>query len=114
MLMATIFTQKIIKSMEKAGYEIQGMTMAITNMQQMLDFYSNVFKIHFTEKKMYNSKLYSGLWGELNLLFCPAEIARNTAVQNRHQFDILVSDLQNTIELTTKTRRETNGRINKR
>ena len=66
--------------------------MAITNMQKMLAFYSNVFQIEFTEKEMYGSHLYSGIWGELNLLFCPAEIAQNTAEQNRHQFDIEVSD----------------------
>lgn len=88
--------------MEKSVYQIEGMTMAITNMEEMLAFYSNVFNIQFVEKKMYESKLYSSRWGGLKLLFCPAEIARNTATQNRHQFDIVVSDLQKIIELTTK------------
>lgn len=51
---------------------------------------------------MYESNLYFGTWGELNLLFCPAEIAKNTVIQKRYQFDILVADLNKIIELTTK------------
>lgn len=88
--------------MEKADYQIEGLTMAITNMEQMLDFYSNTFKIQFAEKEMYDAKLYSGVWGGLNLLFCPAKIARNTADQNRHQFEIVVADLEQIIEVTSK------------
>ena len=88
--------------MEKTGYQIEGMTIAVTSMEQMLDFYANTFNIRFTEKEMYGSKLYSSVWGGLNLLFCPANIAGNTSEQNRHQFDILVLDLKKTIEITTK------------
>ncbi|NAS31887.1 hypothetical protein GTQ40_12945 [Flavobacteriaceae bacterium R38] len=97
--------------MENPRYSIQGMTMAITNMEKMLSFYSNVFDIQFEEKEMYNSKLYTGIWGGLNLLFCPAEIAQNTATQNRHQFDIIVSDIQKTIYLAIQHGGETIGDI---
>jgi len=97
--------------MENPGYNIQGITIAITNMKQMLAFYSNVFDIQFEEREMYGSKLYSGIWGGLNLLFCPAEIAQNTATQNRHQFDITVSDVQKTIELVLKYKGNTMGEI---
>lgn len=37
--------------MENTDYQIEGMTIAITNMEQMLNFYSNTFKIQFTVKK---------------------------------------------------------------
>lgn len=80
-------------------YQIEGMTMAITNMDEMLGFYSNVFQISFEEKDMFNTKLYAGKWGDLKLLFCPAALAQNTATQNRHQFDIIVNDLASSIEL---------------
>lgn len=88
--------------MEKINYRIEGMTMAISNMPAMLDFYSKVFEITFTEKELYNTRLYSGVWGGFELLFCPAEIAGNEAEQNRHQFDIVVSDLNKIIETTVK------------
>ena len=88
--------------MEQPDYKIEGLTIAITNMKQMLDFYSNVFNVKFEAKKMYGTTLYTGVWGGLNLLFCPAEIAGNTAIQNRHQFDITVPDLQSIIGLATK------------
>jgi predicted enzyme related to lactoylglutathione lyase len=80
------------------SFQITGLTIAVTRMEAMLAFYSSVFGIKFQAKEMYGSTLYSGRWGQLELLFCPAEIAQNTATQNRHQFDIVVSDLDKTIQ----------------
>lgn len=97
--------------MEQKDYQIEGLTLAVRNMEQMLDFYATVFHIEFVEKVMYESKLYSGIWGGLNLLFCPAELAENTAMQNRHQFDIVVPDLHKLIELTTKHGGELMGEV---
>lgn len=77
----------------KRAFEIQGMTIAVTHMPEMLDFYTNVFDISFHEIEMMDYKLYSGSWGDLSLLLCPAPLAQNTATQNRHQFDIIVPDI---------------------
>ncbi len=79
------------------NYQITGLTIAVTNMESMLDFYTHIFDIQFVEKEMFGARLYSGQWGGIELLFCPAEIAQNTAKQNRHQFDILVPDLKQLI-----------------
>ena len=112
-LLATLFLSCNFnpKNMDQFNFQIEGMTMAITNMSQMLDFYSNVFQVQFEEKDMYDSKLYSGKWGGLNLLFCPADVARNTATQNRHQFDIVVSDIHKTAELAVLHGGEKMGEI---
>ena len=75
------------------NYQIQGLTMAITNMEAMLDFYMNLFEMKFIEKSMFGTKMYSGIWSGLNLLFCPAELARIAANQNRHQFDIIIENI---------------------
>lgn len=88
--------------MEKSVYQIEGMTIAIKNRKEMVAFYANTFNIQFEEKEMYGTTLYTSVWGGLKLLFCPAEIAGNTADQNRHQFDVIVPDLEQLIELTTK------------
>ncbi len=111
-LFVTLLSQNTsAQNMDDKSYQIEGMTIAITNMERMLEFYSKVFDIDFSEKEMYNSKLYSGHWGGLDLLFCPAEIAGNTAIQNRHQFDIIVSDLEAIIEVATKYGGKTMGGI---
>ena len=34
--------------------------------------------------------------GAFDLLFCPAELAGITADQNRHQFDIVIPDIEQT------------------
>lgn len=81
-------------------YKINGLTIAVVKMEEMIEFYSNVFDIEFGVVDMYDEKLYSGCWGELKILFCPAELANNSAKQNRHQFDIEVSDLSNAVKMT--------------
>lgn len=78
--------------------KIEGITIAVVDIAEMLNFYQNVFGIKFEELNMHNSKLYIGKWDNLNLLFCPAEIAGNSAEQNRHQLDMVVSDLKKTIK----------------
>lgn len=75
-------------------YQIQGMTLFVNDMEAMLDFYMNVFEITFIEKKVHETNLYSGVWSGLNILLCPAELTKVTANQNRHQFDIIVEDIQ--------------------
>jgi predicted enzyme related to lactoylglutathione lyase len=89
----TALTQRTQQLKSTDGYEIEGLTLAINDMPKMLKFYKNVFGINFTERNEFGTKLYSGKWANLSLLFCPAEVAQNKATQNKHQFDILVEDL---------------------
>ena len=93
------------------NFKITSLTMAITHMEAMLKFYSEIFNIKFEEMGMYGAKLYSGTWGQLGLLFCPAELAQNTATQNRHQFDIEVEDLDALQELVLNHGGELMGEV---
>ena len=81
------------------NYQITGLTLAVTNMQQMLEFYEGVFQIRFTMQEMQGHQLYKTKWLGMDLLFCPAELANNTATQNRHQFDIATENIIATVEL---------------
>ncbi len=74
-------------------YKIPGLTVAVTNMKAMVSFYEQVFEMEFQPVSQYQNTLYQGIWGGLSMLFCPAELAKNTATQNRHQFNIEVNDL---------------------
>ena len=87
--------------MIKITATLKGMTIAVTNMNAMLTFYHQVLGIEFSEQELFGRQLYTGKWGTLELLFCPADLAQNTAKQNRHQFDIVVPDLQHVIQLVT-------------
>ncbi|MEO1049938.1 MAG: VOC family protein [Bacteroidota bacterium] len=79
--------------MSAGNYNIEGLTIAVSDMQAMLAFYRHVFGIQFEEQEMYGMKLYSGQWECLKLLLCPAELADVKVDQNRHQFDIIVEDV---------------------
>ena len=60
---------------------------------------------------MGSSQLYKGIWGDLKLLFCPANIAGITVDQNRHQFEIIVSDIHKFMDLCSKYGGELIGSI---
>ncbi|MFP2994816.1 VOC family protein [Spongiivirga sp. MCCC 1A20706] len=82
---------------------ILGFTLAVTNMDGMVHFYSKVFGISFERINQFETTLYRGEWNGLNILLCPAQIANNDAKQNRHQLDILVQDIQKSVQLIEGT-----------
>lgn len=97
--------------MNNTEYQIEGLTIAIYNMDEMLAFYSNVFSISFEEKEMFGSKLYEGHWGSLKLLFCPAALAGIDVDRNRQQFDIKVLNINSVIETAMQFKGRKMGEI---
>ncbi|MEM8566626.1 MAG: VOC family protein [Bacteroidota bacterium] len=83
-------------------YSVKGITLAVREMDKMLSFYTNVFGVSFKKQQINDSTLYEGIWAGIHLLLCPAELASNTALQNRHQFDLWVSDFDAIISLCTQ------------
>jgi len=86
---------------ESTKCRINRLTLAVNNMDAMIAFYSSVFDIHFSKKEMYGGELFAGKLFGIEILFCPAVIAGNTATQNRHQFDCVVPDIHAVINLAT-------------
>lgn len=76
---------------------ISGMTIAVTQMHEMVDFYHNVLKLEFEEVNMFGATLFKAQLGAIEILFCPAELAQNTAKQNRHQLNFEIDDLAQTL-----------------
>ncbi|MEP5612322.1 MAG: VOC family protein [Cyclobacteriaceae bacterium] len=85
--------------MTNKEYKIEGLTIAVVNMDEMLKFYSSVFSIEFQEQDMFGSKLYSGQWDLLKILLCPADLAGIDVHRNRQQFDIKVRDLDEILKI---------------
>ncbi len=79
------------------GYKIEGLTISVTDMPSMLDFYSHVFEIEFSQREMQGYILYSGTWCGIQLLLCPKELSRIEATQNRHQFDLIVTNIEQVV-----------------
>ncbi|MEM8510206.1 MAG: VOC family protein [Bacteroidota bacterium] len=81
---------------------ITGFTLAVTRMEQTIDFYTHVFGISFEAKELYGDKLYYGDWEGIEICLCPASLAKNTAKQNRHQLEVLVAHIEKTMELVVR------------
>lgn len=80
---------------------IEGLTIATYNTEAMVNFYAKVFGLAFESKQMYGTTLYNAEWSGLKLQFCPAQLAGIEAEQNRHQFDIVVDDLDKALVQVT-------------
>lgn len=86
-------------------FRISKVAMAVTNVDAMVAFYRNVFKIDFRAVDIGNGvKLYMGTFSGMDILFAPNEIANVKAEQSRMQFDIMVPSLKD-----AKTQAEASG-----
>lgn len=90
------------KTMAQTTTKINRITVAVFNETEMKSFYENVFDIEFETINNPGFNLYVGDWGGLEIQFCPAEIAKNTATQNRHQFHIDVKEIDSVLKKVKK------------
>lgn len=92
---------------------IEGMSMAIVKVQPMLDFYSYIFNIKFEKRQGFDTVMYFAKWRGLKLLFVPVELAgeEGAVVQNKHQFDVIVSDIDQLISRVNRYGGEITGAL---
>lgn len=86
---------------------IAKMTIAATNMEQMVNFYQNAFDTEMQSFEAMGETFYSGLLFGMNVVFCPNKLAEVNAEQNRQQFDVLVADIDTVLE----TAKENGGSV---
>ena len=77
---------------------IHRITMAVSDMQKMVQFYNAVFASNLTPFtpalfEEQGAVFYRGSLAGVNLLMCPNEIAGVEAVTNRQQFNFAVDDV---------------------
>ncbi len=80
--------------------KIEGLTIAVENMDAMVNFYNKVFEADLQCIKKYGVELYTGKWCGIEILLCPAQLAGINVNRNRQQFDIIVGDVKAMIENT--------------
>ncbi len=80
------------------SFKLSKITVSITNIDLMVNFYKTVFDCDFKEINAFGTTLYSDSFCGINILLCPNTIAGVVAEQNRQQFDIEVTDINKTIQ----------------
>ena len=73
---------------------IDRITIAVDSMESMVQFYSAVLGVEFTEGTMFKRVLYRGAFGNIDLLLCPKDLAGVEANVNTIQLRFLVPDVQ--------------------
>ena len=73
-------------------------TIAIDNVQECLDFYSNVFDIKFEEYDLGNDFIYGSAIGDINIILCPKNVAGITANENNIQLSFFVENVEKSYE----------------
>ena len=77
--------------------QIESITLATTDMMQMVEFYNTVLSSHLTSFQPYpDATFYSGMLANIPLVMCPNIVAGVNAHQNRHQFRFKVDDIHQT------------------
>lgn len=75
--------------------ELNGLTIAVTNMEQMVKFYNAVFSANLKPTvNIGDNQFYGGTLAGVQLTLCPNEIAGVVAEQNRQQFRFQVDDIE--------------------
>ena len=82
---------------------LEGITIAVNDMEAMRNFYQAVFKLEFEAFELAGNKLYTSHWGEIIFTLCPAALAKVEAKENKHQFDVLVDDLEESMIVVLKS-----------
>jgi len=96
---------------KNATTKITGLTLATYDHVAMVSFYTNVFNVKFESFQQEGFTLLQGSFSDIELLLCPAELARNKTNQNRHQLNIEVSEIEKTVELIKKNNGSIDGEI---
>ncbi|MEO8513490.1 MAG: VOC family protein [Ignavibacteria bacterium] len=79
-------------------FKLSQVTIAVTNVKKMAEFYNSVFGTRLNEFEAMGSKFYSGTIAGVNMMLCPNTIAGVTAEQNRHQFDYITEDINEVVK----------------
>lgn len=91
--------------------EIGKITIAVTNTEQMVAFYKNVYKCELKEFDVNGTTLYSGQIAGVKILLCPNSLAGVKAEQNRHQFDYIVKDLDRLVSFALASGGALQGKV---
>ncbi len=92
-------------------YRINARNLAANDVEKMAAFYAGVFGIEFEEHEIQDAKLYAGEFAGTEFVLVPAALADVDAKQNRMQYDLYVSDLDEAIALVEQHGGRTNGRL---
>jgi len=72
---------------------IDRITMAITNMEEMVQFYQNVLPLKLYPEVRGDYTIYLGKVGDVEIIFCPKEIAGVNAAINTIQVRFVVPNV---------------------
>ena len=78
---------------------IELMTLAATNIDDMVKFYNAVFDANLEgEDTPMGMKIYNGVLAGIPLQVCPNSLAQVDAKQNRQQFQFTVDDIEASVQ----------------
>jgi predicted enzyme related to lactoylglutathione lyase len=89
-------------------------TLATTNMGEMVRFYNEVFGAELKPAPQYGSTtpaFHQGTLAGINLLLCPNQIARIKAIENRHQLRFAVIDIEAAIQFVQAAGGKVDGKV---
>ncbi len=93
-------TQEKTKGFEDFAPRVQGVSIAMKNDREMLQFYSSVFKVSFSQVIVHQDTIYTGYIGETSITLAPISITNVDARDNQIQLDVLVNSIEETLKFS--------------
>lgn len=92
-------------------YSLEVMVLSSINIDDMVEFYTNVFDVDFTSDDLDGQSVYTGSFGGMEFVLVPSTLTQITAPVNPTHFDIYVDDLEEGIRLVEAHGGKTNGQL---
>ena len=102
LLILVLRCEKVESDRRTSAIQIQKITLASNDVEQMVKFYNEVLNCNLQSKKGLEFLLYEGELDGIIFQICPNEVAKVKASQNRQQFEFLVNDIEQVISLSER------------
>jgi len=86
------------QNMDTPEFRLSRVAMAVENIEPTVRFYEKVFNITFDSFEAMGQTLYTGKFLGLDFILVPNVMAGVEAKQSRHQFDVVVADMDAVLE----------------
>jgi|GEM_PF-669066 len=91
-----------LPEMAAQEFRVASIALAVENLEPTVRFYEKVFNAVFEPLEGTDRKIYAGKLLGFDFLLASNELAGVNAEQSRHQFDIVVNDLDSVLQRVTE------------
>ncbi|MBS1911298.1 MAG: hypothetical protein JST22_04875 [Bacteroidetes bacterium] len=88
---------------DSTAFRLDRVSLATINTEGMVQFYQRVFEMRFKKLPIEGAYIYTGRIFGVDFVFIPNEVAKVRADRNRHEFNVVVPDIDVAVKRVVNT-----------